>query len=167
VKKYFLNALHLAVKENKKELVEKMLSNGAEVDVEDKYYRTPLHFSVLNDNYEITKLLLENKANPNKRQINHCTPLHVAAYNCNVEIVNLLIEYGASVFVYDCDCFSPLVYCVSNVFIKENIDKMHKIISILRYQEKLEEGVLSYVFGGHINNNFNTTNFDEKIRKNT
>ena len=106
--------LHLAVKQNRRDMVEVLLEHGVRVNARDKYGATALHYTVLNkhaelprsrhDNdpdinvkEEIARLLLSRGANANARTTRDMTVLHAATYIGNVKIVEALLEYNVDV----------------------------------------------------------------------
>ena len=91
-----------AAKNNKKDIVQIQLSNGAEPNSSDIIERTPLHWAVHLNHKEIVQTLLEQGADPNKKTsyymndlLHKGTPLHLAAYKGYKEIVQLLLDRGA------------------------------------------------------------------------
>lgn len=92
-----LEALHSAVYDNNKEMVELLITNGADVNKANNDGWTPLYCAVWNNRKEIAELLIAKGADVNKATINSRTPLHSAVYNNSKEIVELLLLHGADV----------------------------------------------------------------------
>lgn len=61
-----LSALHIASIRGNVRTVEKLLSLGCFIDVEDDSLRTPLHHAVINNRTTIVELLISNGANPTR-----------------------------------------------------------------------------------------------------
>ncbi len=78
------------------DLVKKMLSIGADVNVKDNYRNTPLHYASRYGRTEIVKLLLEHGAEVNTKDKYGWTALYCASRKGHTEIVNLLKQYGAT-----------------------------------------------------------------------
>jgi len=100
--------LFKAVKEGDTAKLERLLKEGADVNVKDDYGRTPLHVAAEKGEVEIVKLLLEKGADVNVKNNNGQTPLHYAASGGYTEIVKLLLERGADVNVKNKNVSTPL-----------------------------------------------------------
>jgi len=96
--------LHVAVIKKHKDVVELLLSNGADVNVRNEAQSTPLHFAMENVDKGVAELLLSSGANPNVMNKAGFTPLTIVRYNfarykgdqeTNREILNLLLAKGA------------------------------------------------------------------------
>lgn len=86
-----------AVKANQREMVELLVSRGADTNaIHDRPDWTPLNEAVSRDNTEIADILLDHGAdiNPDPRLL---TPLSVAAREGHVRTLEFLIERGARV----------------------------------------------------------------------
>ena len=99
-----LTPLHLAVDQDRDDMVSLLLEFGAEVNVHTFEARlTPLHVAVRNNNLAITDRLLEAGADVNSRnKIDH-TPLHVAVSTKSIEMVRLLLFWNADTNVVTSD----------------------------------------------------------------
>jgi ankyrin repeat protein len=102
-----------------KEVVELLITNGADVRVADSDGDTPLHIaatgfkwalygseSAIEDHKEVVKLLIANGADVNAKDEQGKTPLHNAAYYNQKETVELLITNGADVNATTVDEFA-------------------------------------------------------------
>lgn len=87
--------LHVAVEMGDKNLVELMISKGANPNYASSYEIYPLSNAVTNRNYEIAEILLKNGANPNLLSFWREAPISTAAGNGDMKMVELLREYGA------------------------------------------------------------------------
>ena len=98
--------LHEAVKENKFQIVKKLLRYGLDPNLKDAKGMSPLQYATQASDLKIEMIqeLLEYGANPNIEDNSGCTPLGNVCYVYNngqidkkVEIVSLLISHGAKV----------------------------------------------------------------------
>jgi ankyrin repeat protein len=87
--------LHVAVDTGDKNLVELILSKGANPNYASSYEIYPLSNAVSNRNYEIAEILLKHGANPNLLSYWREAPISTAAGNGDMKMVELLREYGA------------------------------------------------------------------------
>ncbi len=101
-------ALHDAVRAKDAELVKKLISDGAKIDLKDIYGYTPLHIAVRLKEFEISKLLIENGAQVNTLDNYKDTPLLDSTRNDYTEISKLLICKGAYRNVADAHDMTPL-----------------------------------------------------------
>ena len=68
---------------NNHEILESVISKGAEVEIKDKDGRTPLHYAAEFNSTECVKILIDNKCDVNCVDVDDLTPLHLAAMrNC-------------------------------------------------------------------------------------
>lgn len=91
--------LHAAAKWNRSEVVEILLSKGADVDKPNDDNQTPLMLAVLNNYKDTTaEMLIRHGADINKTDKNGKKPIHMACKKYGVPaLVKLLIKYGADV----------------------------------------------------------------------
>jgi hypothetical protein len=110
-------ALHQAVLDDDIQLVRKLISKGAAIDVigSRKYgYGSALHLAVREDHLEIAKLLLERGAQVDVLDPDDFTPLHNAAWNGNLEMTELLLAAGANIEASTYDGDTPLKLAQNN-----------------------------------------------------
>ncbi|KAL3282471.1 hypothetical protein HHI36_005654, partial [Cryptolaemus montrouzieri] len=84
--------LHKSIRENKKEIVSKLLNEGARVNGEDINRNTPLHVAAENGNVEIAKILLEFNADVCAKDIYGRTALDAAFWNGDERLILALLE---------------------------------------------------------------------------
>ena len=94
-------ALHIASRDNHKELAELLIKNGADLNVRDSDGWTALHIASRYNYKELAELLIKSGADVNVRDSDDLTPLHfVSIYNYK-EIAELLIKNEADVNIKD------------------------------------------------------------------
>ena len=101
--------LHLAITEEKMDLVKKLLETGAHLEAKDDYGFTPL-LEAVNANVpeEIIDLLLEYGADVHAVEKDNKCVLHFAAQSDNKDAVRKMIARGVSVDAEDKDGWTPL-----------------------------------------------------------
>lgn len=87
--------LHWSVRNGYREITERMIAKGADVNVLDVHRKTPLHRAAENGNLEIAKFLITNGANVNPRDGFGKTPLNGAVFSGKSETIKLLKKAGA------------------------------------------------------------------------
>jgi ankyrin repeat protein len=93
--------LHLAAFFGNREIAEKLIERGAEVDARstNAMKNTPLHAAAAGRKTELMRLLLDEGANANATQTGGWTALHAAAQNGDREIIEILLAHGADLNV--------------------------------------------------------------------
>jgi ankyrin repeat protein len=102
------SVLHYAMLGRKKDLVEFLISHGADVNAKDDSNSTPLHTAAKIGQQDLVKLLIANRANTNARDSSGSTPLHKAASTGQIEIVKFFIANGVDVDSTDNNGSTPL-----------------------------------------------------------
>ncbi|MDZ4832069.1 MAG: ankyrin repeat domain-containing protein [Phycisphaerae bacterium] len=104
-------ALHWAVKEGQKEIIEVLLKNKANLEATDRVGKTALSMAAENkDGASMVAFLLEKGANVNPRDQIGGSPLLWAAGLGATESVKLLVAKGADVNVVDVNGLTPLLW---------------------------------------------------------
>ena len=85
--------------------VRAFLSQGADVNANDKFGRRPLHLAAQGGRTEAAKFLIEKGADVSAKSSDGYTPLHHVS---NTDVAKLLIEKGADVNAKGNDGFTPL-----------------------------------------------------------
>jgi len=113
---YFKTALHRAAISGHKDVVELLLTKGADANRKDEGGRTPLEYvmddTIQNHNNDVSlmKLLLSAGADVNIKDQQGRTPLHQAVLNNHKEIVELLLAHDADMNIKDQRGWTPLDY---------------------------------------------------------
>lgn len=118
-------ALMRAVKNNKKEVVQYLLEQGALINVEAKNMASPLIQAALDTNIEIMDLLIEQGADLElKSEEDGFTALLRCAADSNLASMEYLIEKGADLEARDIRGITPLIGAIIN----EKIDAVKYLI---------------------------------------
>ena len=80
----------------KVQVVEFLLSKGADPNLQNSMGETPLHYAADNSLLEIAKLLCQHQADPNVPNTDGETALFQAVYRDHLEMLQLLLEHGAN-----------------------------------------------------------------------
>lgn len=93
-----LNALHVASRNGKSEMILLLLDNNMEINkpvvVEGAYKQwTPLHFACVQNNPVVVLLLLKHGANPSASNTDNHHPINIAIQYYNHNIVNAILEW--------------------------------------------------------------------------
>ena len=86
------SALYWAVFSNHTDIVDKLISNGADVNVRTDHYWTPLHAAAHNSNTAMIKFLLQRGADPFTKNNRGETALDVARTFLREEEIQQLLE---------------------------------------------------------------------------
>ena len=91
--------LTYAVERRGKDMVEKLLAAGANVNLANprRLNYSPLHTANLYGHEDIAELLIVNGANTEAKQTGGATPLHLAAYKNNPTMIAVLLKHKANV----------------------------------------------------------------------
>jgi ankyrin repeat protein len=113
--------LHVAFTDNNPEIIELLVTHGADVTTPDIYGYTPLHSAAAGNALETANILLQAGADTNTTTFEETeammrcgstlklsTPLHEAAMHGRAEMVQLLIQHGAPVDAMTLDNKTPL-----------------------------------------------------------
>ncbi|KAI8499774.1 hypothetical protein Bbelb_228250 [Branchiostoma belcheri] len=95
--------LHFAAGFGRKDVVEHLLQNGANVHARDDGGLIPLHNACSFGHAEVVTLLLRNGADPNARDNWNYTPLHEAAIKGKIDVCIVLLQNGADPSIRNTD----------------------------------------------------------------
>lgn len=90
-----------AAKNGDAEILQTLISKGANVNARDECNNTVLGWAVSGDHSDCAALLLKKGADVNTKSFKGLPPLHVATYNNNSRMVKLLLANGANVNAKD------------------------------------------------------------------
>jgi len=93
--------LHIAVKINHKQIVEVLLTAGANPNLPNSKGRTPLHVAAECGAIELIKLLLAHGGNLNATDELNLTPLHLCATKSSPDCLDYLLDKGANINAKD------------------------------------------------------------------
>lgn len=103
-----ISPLRKASRTGKKDIVEFLISNGANVKVKYENGNEALHSACSNGHTEVAALLIENGANVNAKAEDGWTPLLSAASCGNIDTIKLLLSKGADINAKDNKGSSPI-----------------------------------------------------------
>jgi ankyrin repeat protein len=113
-----MTPLHWAASQlHRKEIVELLLANKADVNATNKFNQTPLYFAAYSGDSEVAAMLLQRNAYINARGGNGSTPLAVAVSYGHGKVAELLLKSNAAVELKDAYGNSPLRHAVHTRFI--------------------------------------------------
>ena len=95
----------------KADIVQLLIRNGADVTARDDTHSTPLHLAASKRSAESVDILIQHGSDVNAKDANQSTPLHLAASSClkpEGTIVRLLLKRGAKIDAKDSEGRTPL-----------------------------------------------------------
>lgn len=107
-------ALHLASRNNSKEVVSLLLSVGAKVGIKNNKGETALHIAARASSKDVVNVLLDSGEDVNATSSSGDTPLHIACFNENEEAVRLMLCMGAKLVVKNKEGMTPLQCAMHN-----------------------------------------------------
>jgi ankyrin repeat protein len=139
-------ALSVPLQKACRELAEKLVSRGADVNLRDTEGRTPLHYAAQAGDENVGELLIDHGAEVDAMDASGATPLHDAARGSK-SIVELLLTHGAAVSIAD----------------KRGDTPLH--IAVLRGHREIVELLLAHNPDLDIRNSRGRTPRDEAVRR--
>jgi serine/threonine-protein phosphatase 6 regulatory ankyrin repeat subunit B len=101
--------LHYATR-GKAEVIQTLLSFGADVNIQDNQEITPLNLAASYGNVEVIQALLSFGAKVNIQENHGIAPLHIAIKLGHIEVIQALLRFGADVNIQDTQERTPLHY---------------------------------------------------------
>ena len=120
--------LHKAAAAGDRELVARLLAEGADVNARDKSvsWATSLHVAAAKNHREVAELLLAHGAEVNAKDGNGLTPLHVAADRTSADVLKLLLANGAEVNVQVTNTIQfPLIGILGSIEVRSGVTPLH------------------------------------------
>ncbi|KAH3861103.1 hypothetical protein DPMN_024031, partial [Dreissena polymorpha] len=103
------SALHLAVQNNKSQVIDLLLDHGIEINLQNNTNHTPLHMAVITGNIAVVTQLLEHGADLEARDGDHMTPVHKCAMYGKMEVLEVLQQKGANMNARTSEQLTPLL----------------------------------------------------------
>ena len=122
--------LHIAARYGYKEIVELLISEGADVNAKDENSWTPLHFAARHGHKEVVELLIAKGADVNAKNNFEDTPLDVA----RTEAADLLLKHGG-MSGWDLVFMPLLVYSKDQLVIEGRVGLKYEVL----YSSDLKE----------------------------
>ena len=94
-----MSALHLGAAYGHLDVVQTLLSQGADIEVEDFDNMTALHYASFRGHVAVVELLLNKGCRLEAQENLGLTALHVAAYGARTDVIKMLIAHGAAIDV--------------------------------------------------------------------
>ena len=86
--------LHIAARNDYRELLELLVDAGCDIDAKDRRGDTPLHEAISQENIQLAKFLVDADCDKDAKNKYGDTPLHDAVSKNNVHLVKLLLDAG-------------------------------------------------------------------------
>lgn len=102
--------IYTAAANGDKEIVNKLLDQGADIEGMDSAGSTALLCAVSSVQFEMVLMLLNRGADINARDLQQLTALHLAGSVGTVEVVGLLLDRGANIDAKESSGWTPLQY---------------------------------------------------------
>ncbi|KAM9393101.1 histone-lysine N-methyltransferase EHMT1a isoform 2-T4 [Pholidichthys leucotaenia] len=126
-----------------KDLVQLLLSRGADVNVRDKEENVCLHWAALSGCDDVAQALLEARCDLGAINVHGDSPLHVAARENHLECVMLFLSRGADVSLRNKEGETPLDCCVRSSKVWTALNTNKKLTEARRGRNCHGERVLS------------------------
>ena len=90
-----------AIKDGDKEKVQRLIKQGADVNLKVFNDLTPLHSAVTENKIDIARLLIKDGADVNARMLHTITPMYIAAERGNLDMIKVLVNAGAKIGIFE------------------------------------------------------------------
>ena len=155
-------ALMFAAQSGHKNIIEKLISQGANVNALDDVNKTALMYAAENGNANIVEKLIAHGANINDCDSNNQTALILACNNNHYNVVKLLLNSGANIYRIDNN---------GNTAFHSRSRKIKKLLNATKYKTKLSifhaaKNGYTHTFEKLINDPENQTPLDSFNKKN-
>eukprot|EP00079_Xenopus_tropicalis_P019808 XP_012809940.1 PREDICTED: transient receptor potential channel pyrexia-like isoform X1 [Xenopus tropicalis] len=124
--KYFIHLSKNVDEQIDLHLIDRMISEGADINEPDRYGQIVLHQVAKSWQVDAAQFLIERQANVNKADDFGVTPLHVAAAVDYADMVTFLIEQGANINALTKGKQTPLHYAAKH-------DAVNTVKVLIRY----------------------------------
>lgn len=114
--------IHLVAQKGRLDLLEFIISLGADVNLLDNNMGSPMHYATLKGDLDMIEVLMSNGADLNIQNATKETPLHFSAFSsssANYSIVKFFLENGANHEICNSDFYTPLE---ASVFYGANLE---------------------------------------------
>jgi ankyrin repeat protein len=130
----YYTPLHAAAAEGHRQIVESLISCGAEIELEDARGLRPIHLAAENGCTEVLEFLISCCCALSPKDAEGRTPLHLAARAGQLEAVNLLLSTG------DVDCNTPDKHSRTPLSYACENQQEDVVDSLLKVVEDVESG---------------------------
>lgn len=118
-------ALTCAAEKGYDEIVDLLVTNGADPNLPGRGGWTPLFYAIAHGNSDTAKRLLEVGGYLNVRSMSGTTPLHIVARENHEGVANLLLDLKANIEARDDDGDTPLHFAVMS----EHVEVLHLLLN--------------------------------------
>ncbi|UCM86429.1 MAG: ankyrin repeat domain-containing protein (plasmid) [Rickettsia endosymbiont of Culicoides impunctatus] len=102
------SALHLAVKNNAKEIIDLLIKNNIDLNIVNNNGATAIHLAVASNNEELVEYLIGYHVKINIQDVCGNTPMHLSAEVGNIKIFEIILEDNADLNLKNQDGKTPM-----------------------------------------------------------
>ncbi|XP_067087415.1 histone-lysine N-methyltransferase EHMT1a [Osmerus mordax] len=135
-------AITWAIEYKHRELVQLLLSRGADVNIRDKEENICLHWAALSGSDDIAQQLLDARCDLHAVNIHGDSPLHIAARENQLDCVTLFLSRGGDVNLRNSEGETPLDCCVYSSKVWGALNTNKKLTDARRGRDSVGERVL-------------------------
>ncbi|XP_043480215.1 ankyrin-2-like [Leptopilina heterotoma] len=160
--------LHMAVANSNNQVVEVLLSSGANPNEPDAIGDTPLHAAVSmgRPNLKIITLLMDHEADGNLLSDALFTPLYLAVASGHIQVVKILVKYDARIDMINKGEISPLVLAIKESrteMVRELLTSKHHEYSEMTALHNAAEGGKLEIVKLLMTNGYNKVNSKNEL----